>query len=429
MKRILFCLGFFLVFSAVCPAADGEDNWDLDSMFDEEAAENADAGGGGEEEPLNQNTIFPSGENILSGLLRRRGFSLEADYFFYGGFSPGWSQAPWHWEGSDEEYSHILGGEMKAGIGLDVQLSQSLRVKASVAFVIPAVELYIRDFFLDYNLRDLLFLRAGKYYYNWGISPNYPFTNLLSRIPAGNSGGDSYILKANVPIGIGGIEALALTRSGFMADPGKPNFSDLGYGGKYNLALRWADFDLGGFYHDKMPLRFFLSVKSTIFNTEVYSEAMVSSEHDPWGNIRGSANIGLIKALFLNKLTVNGEFFYNGEKDAFWFSPKGSLDDEKTSPFIEGFNLAFNVLFRPGGLLGLRVYTQCLYNINENTVQLVPGVSIDPFSHVRVSLAVPMALGSQAGTYYRFNADKDNRPFSIVFLVSISGDYRYGKYE
>jgi hypothetical protein len=40
-----------------------------------------------------------------------------------------------------------------------------------------------------------------------------------------------------------------------------------------------------------------------------------------------------------------------------------------------------------------------------------------------------MALGSRSGTYYRHNADVNDRPFSILLGISVDGTYRFSKYE
>jgi hypothetical protein len=403
-----------------------DSNWDIDSLF--EASPENDA------MPEKENTPEPEEEartGMLAGALRQSGFSLDASFYAYGGITPGWSEAPWFWSREEEKYSHVVGIIMNGSLGLDFQISDILRIKNSFGYRFPGFEFRIQEFFLDYKLKDIIFFRAGKYTHNWGISTNYPFTNLLSRLPPGNLGGDSYVVKADIPIGIGGLELLALTRDGFIANLSAPAIREIGFGGKYNLAFRLADIDLGIYYHRTMPLRALVSVKSTIRNTEVYAEALASLRHETWDDFKGSANLGFLHDFFADKLTVNGEIFYNGEHDTFWFNPENKLQEADVSPFIEGFNAAFNLIYRPrpGGWGGLRFFTRCLYSLDEKTAYLVPGFSLTPFPHINVYLAVPTALGSREGTYYTQNDDTQNRPFSIVFLVSLSGSYHFGHYQ
>lgn len=398
-------------------------SWDIDSLFDEPPP-------GAEEPPGEDVPEAEGGSNILAGSLRRTGFGLDASFYGYGGVTPGWSEAPWFWGEEDEEYSHVVGMILSGGLGLDFQISDVLRVKNTFGFSFPGFAFRVNEFFLDYNLADRVFFRAGKYIHNWGISTNYPFSNLLARLPLGNAGGDSYVIKANVPIGVGGVEMLAMTRDGFIADQAAPSIQEIGFGGKYNLALRQADIDLGLYYHKTMPLRGLITVKSTVWNIEIYSEAIASVSHKNWDDFRVSANIGFLRDFFSERVTLNGEVFYNGENNAVWFRPETDLREADASPFINGFNGAVNIIYRPrpGGWKDLRFFSQCLFSFEEKTAYLIPGLSLAPFPHISAYLAVPMALGSRDGTYYTKNADNQNRPFTVVFLISVNGSYHFGQY-
>lgn len=359
----------------------------------------------------------------LAGLVRQRGFTFDAAYEFHGGAAPGWSEAPWY-RSEERSLSYRPGVRMRAVLGMDIQISEVFRVKSSGGAELPEADYFLQEFFFDYNLFDAAFVRGGRYDLNWGISPNYAFANLLARVPPGGAGGDSYILKIDVPVGVGGLQALLLTRGDFIHGA-EPQYRDTGFGGKYNLALPRADIDFGAFYQRGLPLHWFASVKSTIGNTEVYADAVTAIQNERGDGLYAAASAGFVQDFFDDKLTVNGELFYNGEENALSFTPETGLEDEKISPFIGGFNGALNVIFRPGGAKNLRFFVNCLYSLKENSAQLVPGLRFNPLRHVEVSLAVPMALGGRDGFYYTNNADKYNRPFSLVLLVSLSGNFRY----
>jgi hypothetical protein len=433
MKRILPFILLFFALVPFMPAREGEGaetgmlDRDMDSLFDEPLPDPGETGGSADGDDSGggiQEAADAGG--LLASMIRKRGFTLDASWYFYGGVSPGWNEVPWYWNSEDEEYSTVLGAGINAALGLDFQISEHLRVKNLFTFVFPDLPFTVKEIFIDYNLADRMFFRGGKFTQNWGLSSNYPYANLLARLPPDNTGGDPYIVKADVPIGIGGVELLALTRPGFMA-PNKtiPSFDEIGFGGKYNLARQWVDLDVGVFYHEEMPLRNFVSIKSTVMDTEIYAEALVSVRHKPWGTVQGSGSIGFLREFFSGKLALNGEYFYNGEKDAWYFNPETNLEEEETSPFIKGNNMAINVLYRTGVFRDMRLMVQCFYSFDENSAMVVPGLSFAPFPHVNVSLGIPMVLGSRDGTYYRYNADKTNRPFSIVLLVGVSGDYRF----
>jgi hypothetical protein len=431
MKRLLLFMPLFLALVFFMPAQEGQGaeagmlDRDMDSLFDEPLPDPGETGGyAGDSDKGGVQGTADAG-NIIASMIRKRGFILDASWYFYGGVSPGWNEAPWYWNSEDEEYSTVLGAGISAALGLDFQISEHLRIKNLFTFGFPDIMFTVKEIFIDYNLADRIFFRGGKFTQNWGISPNYPYANLLARLPSNNNGGDPYIVKVDVPVGIGGVELLALTRPGFMANAALPSFDEIGFGGKYNLALQRVDLDVGLFYHEEMPLRNFVSVKSTVMDTEIYAEGMVSVRHKPWSTVQGSGSIGFLREFLSEKLVLSGEYFYNGEKDAWYFNPETNLEEEETSPFISGNNMAINVLYRTGVFGDLRLMAQCLYSFDENSAMVVPGLSFAPFPHINVSLGVPMALGSRDGTYYRQNADKTNRPFSVVLLISVSGDYRF----
>jgi len=283
------------------------------------------------------------------------------------------------------------------------------------------------DFFFDYNIYNRIYVRAGKYEHSWGISPNYGFTNLLSRVPSVGPNGSSYLVKADIPAGVGGIQALALTRTDIEKGD-IPSRSEIGLGGKYNLALRWADFDLGAFYQDNMATRGIFSIKTTVLNTELYNEWLVAANTHTDNAVSFAFNLGFAKEFFGNKAEINGEVFYNGEGSSYFFTPKTDIKEAETNPFIEGINIALNMLYRFDGKGNPRFFTRILYAPMQESVRLVPGFRLSPLPHVETYLAVPMALGRKDGYYYRHTSDINNRPFSVMLYVTISGSVNAGYY-
>jgi hypothetical protein len=415
VKKSLFLFLFLILFLSFSMQAQEEDqggNWEIDSLFDD-PPEVPESSPGESAEPE---------EDILVTL--RDKVILEASYEFSAGFAPGWSEAPWY--DSDRKFSYAFGAKMDALLRMDFQLSENLQVCNSFSFSVPDKTVFsIKEFYFDYTLNKIVFIRAGMYETSWGISPYFPFTNLPVRIPEGSSGGQSYIGKIDIPIGIGGVQLLGMTREGFMADSSSPTFGEIAYGMKYNLAFPGADIDAGVFYHKKMPLRFFMSLKTTLGNTEVYTEGLAVTSHEAWEGVLFSANAGFVRDFIGGKLTVSGEAFYNGERETAWWRIKTDLKDEEAADLIDGFNAALGFIFRPG-IIGMRIFCQCRYSFEEYSAQLVPGISVKPGNLVTASLLVPMALGSRSNKgYYHHNADKNNRPFSITFLVTLGGSFRY----
>jgi hypothetical protein len=413
-KSLCFFLLLILLPGFSITAQEGEQwkNWDIDSMFDD-PPENTETPPEEFEEPEEEQPI-PLRDKVI----------LKASYEFSAGFAPGWDEAPWY-EG-EKKFSYVLGAKMEALLSMDFQLSENLQVWNAFSFSVPDKSVFtVKEFYFDYTLNKIVFIRAGMYETSWGISPYFPFTNLPARIPEGSSGGQSYIGKVDIPIGIGGLQLLGMTREGFMANSSSPAFDEIAYGMKYNLAFSGADIDAGVFYQREMPLRFFLSLKTTLGNTEVYTEALAVTPHETWEEALFSANAGFVRDFFRGKLTASGEVFYNGERETSWWRTKTDIKEEEAVTMIDGFNTALGLIFRPG-IIGMRIFCQALYSFEEQSTQVVPGISVKPGNLVTASLMVPMALGSRSTKgYYRHNADKNNRPFSVMLVITFGGSFRY----
>mgnify|MGYP005856517851 CR=1 FL=1 len=414
---LLFMLSMQLSAQEAVPAGDLLDS-DIDALFEEEAQES-------EQEPEKDKDAAETEPSVLTQTLKRRGVTFGADYKFVAGYLPGWSEVPWIWKSRDESFSQILAADMGSLLLLDFQLSPSLRIKHTLSFAFPEFVPETKEFYCDYTLNDLAFFRIGKHAVPWGVSPNYAFANLPARIPAGNSGGDPYAVKADIPVGIGGLQLLALTRSGFIADQENPSVEVLGYGFKYNLALPLADVNIGSFYHREMPARGSMSLEVTLFGrTEMYAEGLVAFDQNTPEEPVFAASLGLYDSFLNDRLKLNGEYFYNGEDYSFTVDDIASIvDTEESSPYPLGHNMTMNISYRPRSSV-VRLFARVQYNATENSGQVIPGCSVDLQHGLSVYLTGTMAVGSETGSYYRNNFDTYNRPFGLALAATISGSYR-----
>ncbi|MCL1993153.1 MAG: hypothetical protein FWG66_09420 [Spirochaetes bacterium] len=406
-------------------AADSWDDffdWDIDAIF-----------GGDADAPI-YIEIEDADVSPVLALIRRPGVTFEAAFDFRLGTAPGWSEAPW-FSSEDRSFTWAPGFRMRSDFALDAQLSEWFRVRTSFYFTVPHFSLSLNEFFLDYNLQDQVFFRAGKSDIAWGISPNFAFSNLVARVPAPRyddpfrHAGSPYIMRADIPIGVGGIQLLALTRVNLL-DGIYPGRRDIAYGGRYNLALPLADFELGAFHQEGMPVRGIFSINTTILNTEFYSEWLLAVDPDSSWETSMAFNIGFVRGLFDNRLFLNGELFYNAESNAYWFREETAIRDAEVAPFVEGLNTAANILYSLGGRGNPRVFLQMFYAPLQNTAQLVPGFILNPFPHAELIFALPMALGRRDGHYYRNPIDVGdlNRPFSISLMLSIRGSIQVAQF-
>ncbi|WP_461257141.1 hypothetical protein [Treponema sp. R80B11-R83G3] len=417
MKRLLFAFIGILFFAVLSAQEKNTLDWDIDDIFNESAQESP------KKEPENNKPAV-----TVNKLIKQKGITFNAAYEFLAGIAPGWHELPWP---PEEDHGLYLDRYIKLNSSLtaDAQIDDSLRILTVLSFEIPNFYIKLGDFFFDYNINDIVFMRGGKYSHSWGLASNFTFTNLLARVPDGSYNGDSFIFKTDIPTGIGGFQFLTLTRYNLMGnEPELPKLKDFGYGGKYNLALKWVDFDTGLYWQEGMPLRAFLSIKTTLWKTELYSEGLIAIKNDPF-DISGAASFGFTKELFNNKFSINGEVFYNAEEKSWIYTPETYIADADVILFKEKLNIAFNLNYKFGGKTNPSLFTQMCYAPFEDSMQLIPGFKITPLSHIEFYLAVPMTLGSKEGYYYKNAYTTDNKgvtiPFCVILFVKMTGNMQF----
>ena len=357
-------------------------------------------------------------------MVRPPGFTFDGTFELSMGFVPGWSEVPWvQAEGTLFNWGPVA--RMRLRFDLDAQISEIFRVRSSLFFIFPGYDIELREVFFDYTLFNRIFLRVGRFNHNWGISPNYAFTNLLVRVPGPEYTMEPFFIRADIPVGVGGFQFLALTRADLLG--GEPlQRQDVGFGGKFNLALRWVDIDLGAFFQERMPLRSFLSIQTTIGRTEWYNEWLGAINVNDPSDIGAAVNLGFIRDFFRGRVTLNGELFFNTERGTYWFRPETNLTSADTLLFNDGLNIAVNAIYRFRGRSAPRLFLRTFYVPMQQSAQVVPGFRLTPWDHLEIYFAVPMALGCRSG--YQNTLDPlQNRPFAIVMMFTIRGTVRIGQ--
>lgn len=404
-----------LVLLLACGLAAGQDNNppatdDIDSLFTEDPADAEDDTAQGE-------------PDVLSDIFTK-GITAGADFRLLAGYSPGLK-----FPGEDPEepalagvtYSDLALLDMSASISLDVRFAPELRVFGKFSAVLPQFRAEISELFCDFSIVNAVFLRIGRQTLSWNISPNYPFADVLARMPTGTNdeAADSIACKITVPIGVGGIDLLAFSRTSLWAAPDQPTMDEIGAGLRFNLALQNFDFSVGGYYHKDLLLRFFYTLKTTLFDTvEAYTEGVAATNllavSDPAvSSWYFSANAGVYFDLFAEALRVNAEYFFCGEQSE--LEVKGAM-----FTLLPGHNLALNAsLSLCGGQF--KIFFQGKYNISENSGILIPAATLDVIPHVTFSLAIPVVVGPASGGYFTQNTDNNLRRACIVLAVVLGG--------
>lgn len=464
-------LSLFLLFFMLFPLFAEESSEDLmdedmnlDALFEEES----DFQDLSEEEtkevarqavPQEQSGVSSTDKEIdlLNDVIKKSSYSLLANFRFVGGYSSGWNYMPWNPGINDSSGLDSMAlMDMKSSVGLNFQIGPEFRVLQKYSLSFPELETEVTEFFCDFNVKNSLYVRMGRQTVTWGISRNFPFTNLTARVPDDFGDrtndpyldkADSYALKLNLPLGIGGVEGLVFTRNGFFEDPLQPSADEIGYGGNVNLATKNFDLTMGTFYHAQMNLRGFYSLSSTIFkNVEIYQEGLISYDiqgddiqpdrenrftaidayyqypvtrddydyestlSDVWDF---SLNLGFYMDFFDKKLKLSGEYFYCGEET--------ELDVKNTQfPLLWGHNLAGMVSYKTGKNK-LNLFTQLKYNPSENSGLVIPGITWDAVPYLTINMATPIVWGSLDGGYNQHNPDRKDRPVSFIITAVLSG--------
>ena len=425
MKLVILIIALFLCCFSLGAQEEISLDWDFSTLFDEPTSEEA----------------APEQTTVLS-LLRQRGITFDASWLFLGGIAPGWTDYPWSLD--DDGFSLGPHFGMQAGFRIRSQISENFRTQASFSLNVPNKSnflFYLEDFFFDYIINDSVFIRAGKFNLTWGISSNYRFTNLPSRIPSRDVivendqryhelfpnwyNGDSYFVRADVPVGVGGLQFIAVSRAKFLEISVMPGIAHFGYGAKYNLALRSYDIDFGIFYHRYMPFRSFVSFKTTLGNTELYSEWLLVNNFNPW-NLSGAFSIGFANDFLDGRLTMNGELFFNTEGNAFFFNSETSLQTAADTPFFEGFNVALNMIYRLDFWGNPRLFLRALYEQKEGSARIMPGVRLAPWPNTELYMAASLPMGS--GHYFSGSNNPIDpltrdarRPVSFLLTFTLQG--------
>jgi len=436
MKKNLFIL--ILVFTSLfhIPAeTDDLLDQDPDSLFDSSpTGDSSDISAEGQLLPdtsVQENPAQKGPEeepDLVKSVLKKTGISLDSQFAFFSGYSPGLTNFPWDdpaWTYSD----FVLFG-MSSSLSLDYRISPELRVLQKFSMTFPELDFRVEEIFADYSLKDILYFRMGRQRITWGFSPNFPFTNLPARIPdlytvpgaeeIDSSTPDSFAFKVNLPIGIGGIEALAFTRTGFWEGQDYPSVGEIGIGGKGNIALSWIDLTAGGFYLPELGPRAYYSFNTTFWdNLQLYSEGLLSFDKPALlsafssGFVETSFSAGVLLELFSGRLQLNGEYYYNGETEDLTLK-------NTTFPLFEGHNLAFNLRLKTANKK-VQFSSQLKYNLTEDSGILIPTVSMDLLPNLTVVCALPCILGSDSGGYAAENPVTKDRPVSFVLSARLSG--------
>lgn len=447
ISRILLVV-FLTIFAVAFPLSAQDEYLDpdlnIDDLFNPEEAENPESGSA---ETDTQQTEEAE-QTALVDIVRGSDVTFGGNFLFMFGYFGGWKSVPWipgTFAEADgvEAYTHGVVNKTSSSFSLNFRIAPVFRIYLTFQFSFPEFKAEIGEFFADYSIVEAVFFRIGRQNHSWGISRYHPFTNLLNRLPDSWSNAnapandyindaDSYSIKMNIPLEIGGFEFVGHTRYGYMSNPSSPHISDIGWGGTFNLAVPYLDATIGSYYHRDLPWRSFLSASTTVFQIlDLYAEGMISYNmnfvpNDPAQSasydstqpvdmdaLDFAVNGGFLIGFLKNTLNITGEYSYNGEERQ--RTVKG-----QSYPLIFGHNIAGGISWTFWeNKFGL--YAQINYSVNENSGLFVPALRLEVLPFMQINAALPLSFGNADGTYVKNNPT--GAPVSFVISALLQAQF------
>lgn len=440
LRAILIVLALTLAPATHLPAQDDPPAVDADSIDDLFGTED-DEDSSGDAEPDAPDSSGDSAADdpaatgtVLDELLEPEPLAVAADLRVAAGYSGGWSDG-------FRAYDQLPVITLASGLDLSLTFSSILKLTQSVRVAWPAYELEVNELVVDYTPADALFVTAGLTRVVWGRSPTFPHANLPQRraanplTPAGTTG--ALVVRARVPVGIGGVELLVQNKAEYQQAPSTPRVERIAAGLAYNLAVERFDLDAGAYYQRGLPGRAFVAAATTVTDWfELYGEATVADDRlraDPTGpeaagdgevelapgvrvydnNPDYAASAGAVFSLADGLADLNVEYFYNGEES------EGAVAGSRF-PLLWGHNAALNVDtdFR-GSPLRLRAGVR--YNASLVSGVLAPRLTYRPGAHVAIDALGAYIWGDPEAGYAAANPDPLDRALLFALTVTVSG--------
>jgi len=278
---------------------------------------------------------------------------------------------------------------------------ETVRIQGTVAFPYSpssSFSVAIQEMFFDYTLLNRVYFRIGMHTVCWGVSRLFAAGGDLMA-----SSGTGLDIKANMPIGSGGITAVTLLPSSDIS------WRAMTYGLQGDLPFGKSELILSSTYFDKAaatPLLATAAFKTSLFGIDLFAEGVGSWARDP-----APALSGIVSGFYWERVDpefkVYGEYYYNAA-GASWKDQRVALVAGADNVFGSPFTVAL----------------EWIHAFIDNSGYIIPGVSFDLWPHVSMQVGIPFRYGAP-GSYYLVN-----QPPSIA-TASDAGDVlswsqRYG---
>lgn len=420
MKRIISLAGVLLLLSSAVYGLEYDSIDDLfsdntDGIVEEDEVSEAEAAGG-------QTAAASPRVNIDEQTTRplRIGGSVKLE----GGAIYGLTDWPSSIEGTELTLDDITTGnvlyDMSASLSVDARPAPHLRFRMATSSSLNTTTLKYSDFgsiqemFVDYTYADNYFFRAGKHSTTWGQG------RLLGN--PGNIVSDSgagVALRAFIPFGPGGVNALVFAQEKFFLNTGQPSPRELVYAAQYDLSRGNFTVGVSGRYqHMYKSVRIFetrsaMYVKSSFAGMDLTLEGVSHfNAKDPV--IKPESPV--VPVLEEPKYWVIGNLFYE------FGSPKWQL--------IAEYQYNHNMDPEPGHLAALGIKTPRFLGwnyglswkhlFNDQSGELVPGMERTIAPNIKATIGLPITYGEEDSYFRSVSNVPGNRVAALVAVIGLS---------
>lgn len=374
------------------------------------------------------------------------GIQLRGSYSGNAGFLLGWAQRP--------DLNDLGSGFSRSPVfGMALSLSFEARPNASFRVLGTLLENYpnastspvsytdvtpptIAELFCDYSISDLLFLRIGKQFINWGASRFFPIDNLPGRVSnrtqpysEGFDNSAGIAVKLTVPLGVHSLSGIAQIKNNYFQVSSIPHLQEVGYGLMTDWVLGNADISLGGYYQKYLAPRALLIGRATVFGIDARAGAIVESVPAGGVSVSGLANayweqadVGFHVAL---------EYIYNADQGQGYTPSNAEPGASSVQTYGIGNEPGYPTGHAVEALAGFKnifgtnidIGVQWEHVFIDGSGVVIPAVVFRPFELMTLTVGVPIYYGSPTSTIMGLNPDPDKRQTAFGLKLDISDSF------
>lgn len=340
--------------------------------------------------------------SLLEDVLKRETFVIKSDYYLSFGLLTGSSDF-----NLDLTYTPYL--SIDSTFSLESNINENLTAYQKVKVSYPLNTFDIKEFFMDTNFSNVLFLRIGKQSTNWGSSPFYEFSNLPRRFT-----GSGLSLNLKKPISVGGVSTLLTVEDDNWTQESAPEFEDIYMGVNVNTILHFYessfDIQLGYLYNEVLKHNLMTSVSTTLFgDIEVTSDVYLEIGDEFYATF----SLGFFNSFLNNKLTIAGEYLYNSAESI-------SNPVYLTLPLLKGNSLTLLLDMKTfKNKLSFQTFSIINYESTLSSI-IVPGIEWHITNFMKLNLITAFFIDYDSD--FTFNGvNFNNKKYAPLINISIKG--------